>query len=360
MRKLVTILAALALLPAVAMADDLSANLSGGGGQGFASLQTSGSSIAFGILVGGIGNPTGAQILQGNNVFINLNATFSDGVATGTATTSAENINALNANTGNFSLRVQGSGGSTQGALSNNGGTTTGGNGTLEFASGSFSVLETGGTATITVNRVGGIDGVVSVDYATANGTAIGGTDFQDATGTLTWLDGDAEPKTFDIQIFDNGMEDGDKTVNLSLGNVTGGAVIGLAAAILTIVDDEALVCNPGPTTLCLGAGGRFKAEVEYADFAGNRGDGESFDITPQDSGLFYFFDVNNIEMLLKVLDACDSEFNSFWVFFAATTNVEFTLTVTDTQTGVMREYENALGNPAAPVLDTAAFMTCP
>ena len=360
MRKLVTILAALALLPAAAMADDLSANLSGGGGQGFASLQTSGSSISFGIVVGGIGNPTGAQILQGNNVFINLNASFSDGVATGTANASAENINALNANTGNFSLRVQGSGGSTQGGLNNNGMGDNPGNAVLEFASGTFTVLENGGTATITVNRSNSVDGVVTVDYSTANGTAVAGTDYQAANGTLTWQDGDAAPKTFDIQVFDNGLEDGDKTVDLSLTNATGGAELGLSAAILNIIDDEALVCNPGPTTLCLGADGRFRAEVEYADFAGSRGDGETFDISPRDSGLFYFFDQNNIEMLLKVLDACDSEFNAFWVFYAATTNVEFTLTITDTQTGVVQVYENALGNPAAPVLDTTAFMTCP
>ena len=42
------------------------------------------------------------------------------------------------------------------------------------------------------------------------------------------------------------------------------------------------------------------------------------------DSGLFYFFAPSNIEMLIKVLNACVPPFNHYWVFFAATTNVEF------------------------------------
>ena len=47
-------------------------------------------------------------------------------------------------------------------------------------------------------------------------------------------------------------------------------------------------------------------------------------------------------------------------MFYAATTNVEFTVTVTDTQTGAVKQYKNKLGQAAAPVLDTAAFATCP
>jgi len=64
--------------------------------------------------------------------------------------------------------------------------------------------------------------------------------------------------------------------------------------------------------------------------------------------------------MLVKVLDACATAFNSYWVFAAATTNVEFTLTVTDTQAGKVKTYFNPLGTPAPPIQDTAAFATCP
>lgn len=77
------------------------------------------------------------------------------------------------------------------------------------------------------------------------------------------------------------------------------------------------------------------------------------------DSGIFYFFDPDNWEKLVKVLDACSFS-NHFWVFYAATTNVEFTLTVTDAQTGMVRAYGNPQAMAAAPIQDTQAFATCP
>jgi len=358
MKKLIVILAAIALLPAAAMADDLSANLAGGG-QGFASLQTSGSTVTYGIVVGGVGNPTSAEILQGGSVFLNLQANFMNGSAFGTVSTSAANVAALNDNTNSFTLRVNGSGGSAQGPLVNNGAGGGGGTQTVAFSAATYNVVENAGEATITVNRLGGDTGMVMVDYATADGTATAGVDYQASSGTLTWDDGDVAPKTFTVPVIDNGTEDGNRTVDLELSNPAG-AELGLAEATLTIVDDESLVCVPGPTTLCLNEGGRFRAEIEWTDFQGNSGPGEAFEIGLEDSGLFYFFNQNNIEMLLKVLDACNSEFNAYWVFYAATTNVEFTLTITDTQTGAVQQYTNPLGTPAEPVLDTSAFATCP
>ena len=77
------------------------------------------------------------------------------------------------------------------------------------------------------------------------------------------------------------------------------------------------------------------------------------------DSGLFFFFADDNWELLAKVLNACDFN-NHYWVFSAATTNVEYTLTVTDTETGVTKAYFNPLGATAAAVTDTAAFQACP
>ena len=76
------------------------------------------------------------------------------------------------------------------------------------------------------------------------------------------------------------------------------------------------------------------------------------------DSGLFYFFDDENLEFLIKVLDGCGLN-DHFWVFFAATTNVEFTLIVTDSVTGTRKTYFNPLGTSANTVNDTSAFPTC-
>jgi len=116
--------------------------------------------------------------------------------------------------------------------------------------------------------------------------------------------------------------------------------------------------CIPTNTTLCL-LDGRFKVEVDWRNQADRTGEGKVVPVESNDSGLFYFFDSDNWEMLVKMVDGCGL-FNHYWVFYAATTNVEFTLTVTDTESGMSREYRNELGVPAPPVQDTSAFATCP
>ena len=119
-------------------------------------------------------------------------------------------------------------------------------------------------------------------------------------------------------------------------------------------------VCVPSATTLCLN-NGRFEVKTRWRT-ANDSGDATAvpLDFAP-DSGLFYFFSPTNIEMLVKVLNACVPALgNKYWVFFAATTNVELTVTVTDTQTGRFKVYTNPLGKAAAPVQDTSAFDTCP
>jgi len=72
-----------------------------------------------------------------------------------------------------------------------------------------------------------------------------------------------------------------------------------------------------------------------------------------------WFFQPDNWELLVKVLDACQVN-NRYWVFFAATTNVRFELTVTDTQTQMVKTYTNPLGQAANAITDTDAFATCP
>jgi hypothetical protein len=80
----------------------------------------------------------------------------------------------------------------------------------------------------------------VTVDYTTSNGTAIAGQDYLTQTGTLTFNNGSALPQTFSVPIIDDSDPDGNKTVNLSLTNPTGGATLGNpSTALLTILDDE-------------------------------------------------------------------------------------------------------------------------
>jgi pimeloyl-ACP methyl ester carboxylesterase len=119
----------------------------------------------------------------------------------------------------------------------------------------------------------------------------------------------------------------------------------------------ETTACVPGPTVLCLGGIGdkRFQVEVSWKDFQGNTGKGTLVPGASDASGLFWFFAPDNWELLVKVLDGCAVNGHR-WVFSAATTNVEYTLKVTDTRTGESAIWTNPLGRSSPAVTDTDAL----
>jgi ELWxxDGT repeat protein len=112
--------------------------------------------------------------------------------------------------------------------------------------------------------------------------------------------------------------------------------------------------CPPGESALCL-AGGRFRAEVVWQDFAGNQGLGHAVPLT-RDSGAFWFFDPANLEAMTKVVDGTGLN-ERFWVFYGALTNVRYQLTVTDTTNGNARRWSNLSGQFRS-FADTDAFPT--
>ncbi len=129
---------------------------------------------------------------------------------------------------------------------------------------------------------------------------------------------------------------------------------LGLATAVLTLVASAAgaAPCTSSATALCLSSG-RFEVKVAWTDFQGKTGDGQAVALTA-DTGYFWFFNSSNIELIVKVLDARGIN-QKFWVFFGALSNVEYTLTVTDSTTGVVKRYQNPSGQFAS-VGDTTAF----
>lgn len=116
----------------------------------------------------------------------------------------------------------------------------------------------------------------------------------------------------------------------------------------------EPTVCAPGDERLCL-SGGRFQIEVTWQDFAGNTGRGHAVPLSA-DTGYFWFFDASNVELIVKVLDGRGLN-GHHWVFYGALSNVEYAVTVTDTQTGDVKTYLNPSGRFAS-VGDTSAFPT--
>jgi hypothetical protein len=72
------------------------------------------------------------------------------------------------------------------------------------------------------------------------------------------------------------------------------------------------------------------------------------------DTGHFWFFSVNNVELVVKVVDG--RAFNGhYWVFSGALSDVAYTITVTDTATGAVRTYSNPSGRLTS-LSDVSAF----
>ena len=111
--------------------------------------------------------------------------------------------------------------------------------GALRFSAATYSVSEVGPLVTITVTRSGGTASAVTVAYATGNGTAGTGSDYTATSGTLTFNAGETS-KSFTIPILNDGLAEGNETVNLTLSNPTGSATLSSPiTAVLTVVDDE-------------------------------------------------------------------------------------------------------------------------
>jgi hypothetical protein len=218
-----------------------------------------------------------------------------------------------------------------------------------------------GSEATVRVQRLGGRAGAVSVSFATADGSATAGEDYTAAAGSLSWADGEMGIRSFAVALLDDTLEEGNETVFLALSSPTGEAALDplRADAVLSILDDDGstAACVEDDETLCLAAG-RFQVVVDWRTSQGTSGAGR-VDRVSDSTGMVWFFEQGNKEILIKVIDACVPPFNAYWVFFAATTDVDFTLTVTDTVTGLTKEYSNASGVAARPVQDTLTFATC-
>jgi hypothetical protein len=117
--------------------------------------------------------------------------------------------------------------------------------------------------------------------------------------------------------------------------------------------------CFASPTVLCL-ENGRFEVEVDWQTEQAGGASGQGVAVRETDnSGMFWFFEPSNLEILIKVLDACAPPFERFWVFFSGTTNVGFDLRVTDTVTNETNIYSNEDETVVTPELDTDAFDTC-
>jgi predicted extracellular nuclease len=100
------------------------------------------------------------------------------------------------------------------------------------------SVNEAAGTMTFTITRSNLVSGAFTVQYATADGTAIAGQDYDATSGTLSFTDNQVQASVT-VTITDDGIAEFDDTILLNLSNATGGAAIADGQGVGTIVNDD-------------------------------------------------------------------------------------------------------------------------
>lgn len=112
----------------------------------------------------------------------------------------------------------------------------------VQFSGVAASVLESAGSVTLTVNRTGNIDSVITVPFTFANATAINGTDYRGTNGFITFGSNVAS-QTITVDIVNDKVIEPNKGFSVVLGTPQGEALLGVnTSTLVTIVDDDSTV----------------------------------------------------------------------------------------------------------------------
>ncbi len=109
----------------------------------------------------------------------------------------------------------------------------------LAFSASTASVAEGGTNIVITVNRTGESAATVTVDFATADLSALADGDYTNTSGTLTFTNGVAS-QTITIPIVDDSEVETNETFKVTLSNPSGAFILGGSNAVVTILENEA------------------------------------------------------------------------------------------------------------------------
>ncbi|MCM2265665.1 MAG: S8 family serine peptidase, partial [Desulfuromonadales bacterium] len=109
---------------------------------------------------------------------------------------------------------------------------------TLQMSMASYSVSEGGGNLVIPVTRAGGTTGTVSIQYATANGTATAGSDYTARSGTLSFAEG-VSTQNIVITITNDTLLETGEIFTVALANPVGATVGAISNATVTIVNND-------------------------------------------------------------------------------------------------------------------------
>lgn len=175
------------------------------------------------------------------------------------------------------------------------------------------------------------------------------------STGTVAtriWSLGDGSYK-HDSRSFQYGWpEPGYYPVRLEVQGL--GTSVSKTLPVLVEASEPKGTCEADPETLCL-RDSRYEVKATWLSSDDQEGAARVAYVGTNDSGLLWFFQPENYEMLVKVLDGCAIN-GRVWVYGSSATDRGYRLTVKDTVTGRTQEYRNEPGQRAPAIVDADAF----
>ncbi|MDE2923205.1 MAG: fibronectin type III domain-containing protein [Acidobacteriota bacterium] len=165
---------------------------------------------------------------------------------------------------------------------------------------------------------------------------------------------GDSGGGATGVELVDSGLPRTAPAVSVPVPAVSAPLVpVGVGQAI---AGGEGTDCEPSPVATLAG-GYTVNMCVEYLkDGVAEVREARDFGLESQQSGLLYFFERSNAEVLIKVLDACGVNGHR-WVFVAPVTDLAFNLTVVSPNPDEEPwTHSNRLSQTASPKSDTSAF----
>lgn len=145
-------------------------------------------------------------------------------------------------------------------------------NSVIQFTRPVYNTIEATGVAVLTVERQGSTSGAASVNYQTADGTALQRTDYTVSSGTVNFLAGE-KFKTLAIPITDDAYVENTESLTVTLSSPVNGGLGSNTTATLNIINNETLESPTNPINTS-----RFFVRQQYADFLSREPDQAGFD----------------------------------------------------------------------------------
>jgi hypothetical protein len=137
----------------------------------------------------------------------------------------------------------------------------------FQFSSGTASVPEAAGIATLIVTRTGGTTAAASVAYETSDLSATQRSDYTFGSGVVQFAPGEAS-KTFTVLLVNDALIEGGETFAVTLSNPSGNSAVGTPGQIVVTITDDDATTGPNPID-----DPTFFVRQHYLDFLGREHD---------------------------------------------------------------------------------------